>query len=150
MPEFLFRRKKQQSRSKEALNDVQESQPEPQGAKQQTKKKEKDKVSAKAATRAGDGGGARVATLTLGKEVERNDSILREREQFMALYKNKYPEDAARLGLTNGRGELEVKVASQEDMAKVNGAGEEATMTNHVNGGSDNLAPLVSWEHHKT
>ena len=130
MPEFLFRRRNR--RAKDANNDAQE----PEGAKEPAKKKQKDKIATKATS------GATPAATSLSKEVERNESVLREKEEFMALYKNKYPEDAARLGLTNRTRDLEMGGAAQGGAAVVNGEG--AMMSNHVNGSCDHLAPLVS------
>lgn len=137
MPEFLFRRRKQQNRrNKDASNDAQEPEGAVQGAKEPAKKKEKDKMATKSAS------GATPAAIPLAKEVERNESILREKEEFMALYKNKYPEDAARLGLTNRTRDLEMGGAAHGGgAAMMNGGG--AVLTNHANG-SDHLAPLVS------
>ena len=136
MPEFLFRRRNR--RAKEANSDAaQEPEGAIQGPKEPAKKKQKDKIASKATS-----GATPASAITLSKEVERNDSVLREKEEFMALYKNKYPEDAARLGLTNRVKGLEMGGAAHGGVAMVNGEG--ATMSNHVNGSIDHLAPLVS------
>lgn len=133
MPEFLFRRRNR--RAKDANNDAQE----PEGSKEPVKKKQKDKIATKASS-----GATPAGAISMSKEVERNDSVLREKEEFMALYKNKYPEDAARLGLTRRTRALEMGGAAQGGVTVVNGEGATCTMSNHVNGSSDHLAPLVS------
>ena len=125
MPEFLFRRKKQQNRRR-TINDAQDTRHEIQGAKEQLKKKGKPPSGAAMSA-------ANIKVLDDGK-----DTIRREKEQFMALYKNKYPEEAARLGLTNGKDEPDVGGAKGGG-ARVNGD----RAVNHVNGGSDHLVAMV-------
>ena len=117
MPEFLFRRKKQQSR-RSTLNDVVDVQQDIQAAKDKVKKKDQPTTNSASAT-------PKAAREERRKESERNDSILREKDKFMELYKNKYPEDAARLGLTNGRTDVETDRASGREggVARVNGEG---------------------------
>ena len=118
MPEFLFRRKKQQSRRSNTLNDVVEAHQDIQTAKDKIKKKDQATANSAAAT-------PKTPRDERRKETERNDSILREKDKFMELYKNKYPEDAARLGLTNGRADLETDGArgKERGVAHVNGVG---------------------------
>ena len=131
MPEFLFRRKKQQSRRN---GDIQAVQQDVTVAKDKVKKKDQPTANSAAATAKAGGKDRR-------KETDRNDSILQEKDKFMELYKNKYPEDAARLGLTNGkRVELETDGArgGGGGVAYVNGEG--ATNGNHV----DHLNASVS------
>lgn len=125
MPEFLFRRKKQQSRRSNTLNDVVDTQQDIQAAKDKIKKKDQAKANSAATT-------PKTPREEKRKEAERNDSILREKDKFMELYKNKYPEEAARLGLTNGRADLETDGAKGKGrgVARVNGEG--ATNSNGV------------------
>ena len=143
MPEFLFRRKKQQSRRRSTLNDVQETRQDIQGARDQLKPS-KDKVASSS------GGASMASAVVKGKELlDGKDTIRREKEQFMELYKNKYPEDAARLGLTNGTADLNVGGASNGrgggggegsgDVVRMNGDG----AMNHVSGSSEHLAAMV-------
>ena len=128
MPEFLFRRKKQQSRRSHTLNDVVDAHQDIQAAKDKIKKKEDQPTANSAAAT------PKTARERVRKEAERNDSILREKDKFMELYKNKYPEDAARLGLTNGRADAETDGGAsgrEGGVARVNGEG--ATNSNGIN-----------------
>ena len=126
MPEFLFRRKKQQSRRSNTLNDVVEVQQDIQAAKDKVKRKDQPTANSAGTT-------PKAAREERRKEPERNDSLLREKDKFMELYKNKYPEEAARLGLTNGRadGETDGARGRKGGVARVNGEG--ATNSNGVN-----------------
>ena len=136
MPEFLFRRKKQQSRRSNTLNDVVDLQQDVQAAKGKVKKKDQVTVTSATAVKPKVGGEGRGP-----EEADRNDSILREKDKFMELYKNKYPEDAARLGLTNGRADLETVdgvMGGAGVITRVNGDG--ATNSDHV----DHLNASVS------
>ena len=106
MPEFLFRRRKQ-NREKVPVNDALAAQQEKlatasAASKDQSKKKDRQN-GATAAT-----GGALSKASGRNKVADSNDTLLREKKQFMELYKNKYPEDAARLGLTNGATGIEM------------------------------------------
>lgn len=144
MPEFLFRRKKQQSRRSNTLNDVVDVQQDIQAAKDRIKKKDQPTTNSAAAT-------PKAAREERHKEPERNDSILREKDKFMELYKNKYPEDAARLGLTNGRADVETDGASGREggVARLNGEG--ATNSNsvdHLNvsvSGMGSIKSCIDW-----
>ena len=126
MPEFLFRRKKQQSRRSNTLNDVVEAHQDIQAAKDKIKKKDQPTTNSASAT-------PKAARDERRKDADRNDSILREKNKFMELYKNKYPEDAARLGLTNGRAaDRETNGASHREGGVVRVNGEGATNSNGV------------------
>ena len=141
MPEFLFRRRKQQSRRSNTLNDVVDAQQDIQAAKDKIKKKDEPTAKSAAATPKTPRDGIR-------KEAERNDSILREKDKFMELYKNKYPEDAARLGLTNGRGDAETDGASGREggVARVNGEG--TTNSNGVDHLDISVSGIITIKNH--
>ena len=114
MPEFRFRRKKQQNRRK-TVHDPEEAAKQVSAAKQLVKPDKQSKrnsISLGADLGKPDGQEQQHDSSPISRVDPKRSSLVQEREKFFELLKTKYPEQASNLEiLTNGDGDDEMVCA---------------------------------------
>ena len=111
MPEFRFRRKKQQNRRK-TVHDPEETAKQLEVAKSM-KKPDKAKAEKRNSIGPINPSSQEVGVAPEpGGHTRQRSSLIQEREKFFELLRSKYPEQASNLEMmTNGEGEKEVAVS---------------------------------------